>query len=93
MKLKLSSKYFLLSKVARVLSKRPAQKLRTTEQMLGKQHAEASSRQSMERGGHYKRQEGVTAVQVKADLIPEVTITSPEAPRRCSGAGSCEGER
>ena len=34
-KLKLSSKYFLLSKVATVLSKRPAQKLRTTEQMLG----------------------------------------------------------
>ena len=64
MKLKLSSKYFLLlSKVAKVLSKRPAQKLRTTEQMLGKQHAEASSRQSMERrGGHHKEQEGATAV-------------------------------
>ena len=93
-RLKLSSKYFLLSKVAAVLSKRPAQKLRTTEQMLGKQHAEASSRQSMEReGGHHKRQEGATAVKVKADLIPEVTITSPEAPRQCSGAGSCEGER
>ena len=93
MKLKLSSKYFLLSKVARVLSKRPAQKLRTTEQMLGKQHAEASSGQSMERRGHYERQEGAIAVQVKADLTPEVTITSPEVPHRCSGAGSCEGER
>ena len=62
-KLKLSSKYFLLlSKVAKVLSKRPAQKLRTTEQMLGKQHAEASSRQSMERRGHHKRQEEATGV-------------------------------
>ena len=91
MMLKLSSKYFLLSRVAIALSKWPAQ---TTEQMLGKQHAEASSRQSMEReGGHHKRQEGATAVKVKADLIPEVTITSPEVPRQCSGAGSCEGER
>lgn len=91
--LKLSSKYFLISRVATGLSKRPAQKLPTTEQMVEKQHAEASSGQSMEGRGHYKRQEGAIAVQVKADLIPEVTITSPEVPRRCSGAGSCEGER
>ena len=60
MMLKLSSKYFLL--LSRVFGKRPAQKLRTTEQMLGKQHAEASSRQSMERRGHYKRQEAAIAV-------------------------------
>ena len=90
MMLKLSSKYFLLSRVAIALSKWPAQ---TTEQMLGKQHAEASSGQFMERRGHYERQEGAIAVQVKADLTPEVTITSPEVPHRCSGAGSCEGER
>ena len=91
--LKLSSKYFLISRVATGLSKRPAQKLPTTEQMLEKQHAEASSGQSMERRGHYKRQEGAIAVQVQADLTPEVTITSPEVPHQCSGAGSCEGER
>ena len=60
--LKLSSKYFLLSRVATVISKWPAQKLQTTEQMLRKQHAEASSGQSMERRGHYKRQEGAIAV-------------------------------
>ena len=70
MKLKLSSKYFLFSKVATVLSKRPAQKLRTTEEMLGKQHAEASPRQSMERGGRYERQKGRQRFRGKADLIP-----------------------
>ena len=55
--LKLSSKYFLISRVATGLSKRPAQKLPTTEQMVEKQHAdsaEASSGQSMEGRGHYK---------------------------------------